>query len=385
MPKLTKRLVESTKPRQRDFLLWDDELKGFIAKITPKGKRTYILVYRDRSRIQRWKKIGNHPVITCEEARGIACKWLNELTHGKELSTKKKGVLKVTEPTINELAARYMAEHAPRKKPSSQKRDSQLWRIHILPAIGNIKAAFLTRDDVLRLHSSFKDMPITANRTLSLLSKALNLAELWGYRPDGSNPCRHIPKNRENKRERFLGQEEILRLSQVLLELEENNSESPSAICAIRLLLLTGCRLNEILTLRWENVDLERNCLMLPDSKTGKKTVYLSPQAMELLRTAPIEQDNPYVIIGKKQQSHLINLQKSWRRIREKAGLDNMRLHDLRHTFASTAIQQKVDLYHLSKLLGHKSIQTTQRYAHLVGDPLLEAASQVGNALKVIV
>lgn len=386
MPKLNKRLVESTKPRQKDFLLWDDELKGFIAKITPKGKRCYFLVYRDHNRIQRWKKIGNHPVITCEEARGIACKWLNDMTHGKEPSAKKIGALKETAPTINELAARYMTEHAPRKKPLSYRRDQELWKIHILPSIGKVKVASLAREDVLTLHSSsLKHIPITANRVLSLLSKALNLAELWGYRSDGSNPCRHIPKNRENKREYFLSSEELERLATVLSEEEAKGASMSSAILAIRLLILTGCRLSEILTLQWKEVDFERQCLNLSDSKTGARVVYLSPETLELLKTCSQDGNNPYVVRGKKEQAHLVNLRQTWCRIREKANLPHVRIHDLRHTFASMAINQKVDLYHLSKLLGHKSIQTTERYAHLVGDPLLKAASQVGNGLKVII
>jgi integrase len=384
MPKLNKRLVESTKPQQKDTILWDNELTGFMAKITPKGKRCYFLVYRDHNRIQRWKKIGNHPIITCEEAREIARKWLNDLTHGKEPSAKKKDDLKTVNPTINELAARYMAEHAPRKKTSSQKRDDVLWRIHTLPSIGKIKVASLTRDDILRLHASLNDMPITANRVLSLLSKALNLAELWGYRPDGSNTCRHIPKNKENKREYFLSSEELGRLAVILSEEEVKGNSMASAILAIRLLLLTGCRLREILTLQWKEVDFERQCLNLSDSKTGSRVAYLSTEALELLKTCPQDGNNPYVISGKKDQAHLVNLRKTWCRIREKANLPHVRIHDLRHTFASMAIKQKVDLYYLSKLLGHKTIQTTQRYAHLVGDPLVEAANQVGNGLKVI-
>jgi integrase len=384
MPKLNKRLIESTKPGHKDTLLWDNELTGFMAKVTPKGKRCYFLVYRDRSRIQRWKKIGNHPVITCEEARGVARKWLNSLTHGKEPSANKKNASKTMDPTIKELAARYMAEHAPRKKPSSQKSDGLLWKNQILPSIGNVKVASLTREEVLGLHSSLKDMPTTANRVLSLLSKALNLAELWGYRPDGSNPCRHIPKNRENKREYFLSSEELERLAAVLSEEEQKGGSIPSAVLAIRLLILTGCRLGEILTLQWKEVDFERQCLNLSDSKTGSRVVYLSAEALELLKACHREERNPYVISGKKEQAHLVNLRKAWCRIREKANLPDVRIHDLRHTFASMAIKQKVDLYYLSKLLGHKSIQTTQRYAHLVGDPLLEAVNQVGNGLKGI-
>jgi integrase len=379
MPKLTKRLIESTLPQNKDILLWDTEIKGFFCKITPQGKKVYLLYYRTRDGRQRRPKIGDHGAITCEQARDMAQRWLAEVTQGKDPSAQ-KGMIKSI-PTIKELSKRYMAEHAPHKKASSQKEDQRLWEQFILPRLGDLKVSSVTREDVINLHNSIQPLSTTANRVLSLMSKALNLAELWGYRPDGSNPCRHVKKYAENKRERFLGQEEILRLSQVLLELEEEKKESPSVIYAIRLLLLTGCRLNEVLTLRWSDVDFTKSFLMLPDSKTGKRTIYLSPQAIELLQTIPKVQDNPYVIIGKNEQSHLINLQKPWRRIRKKAGLANVRLHDLRHTFASVAAASGLSLPIIGALLGHKQTQTTARYAHLVGEPLLEAVGKVGNAM----
>jgi len=379
MPKLTKRWVESTAPQSKDILLWDTETKGFFCKVTPQGKRIYMLYYRTGDGRQRRPKIGDHGAITCEQARDIAQCWLAEVTQGKDPSAQKS--LTKAMPTLKELSVRYMAEHAPHKKASSRKEDKRLWAKYILPRLGDLKVSSITREDIISLHTSIQPLLTTANRVLEIISKAMNLAELWGYRPDGSNPCRHVKKYAENKRERFLSQEEISRLSQILLELEEGNSESPAVICAIRLLLLTGCRLNEILTLRWNEVDWDKNFLMLPDSKTGKKTVYLSPQAIEVLKAAPIEQDNPYVIIGKKNQSHLINLQKPWRRIRKKAGLDNVRIHDLRHTFASVAAASGLSLPIIGALLGHKQTQTTARYAHLVGEPLLEAVGKVGERM----
>ena len=235
----------------------------------------------------------------------------------------------------------------------------------------------------MRLHHSVQHLSTTANRVLSLLSKALNLAELWGYRPDASNPCRHVQKYAENKRERFLSQEEIARLMSVLEQEEKEGKELPPVLCAIRLLLLTGCRLNEILSLSWQEVDFDKSCLFLLDSKRGKRTVYLSPPALELLQNIPREKDHPYVIAGKNKQAHLINLQKPWRRIRKKASLDDVRIHDLRHTFASVAAANGLSLPIIGALLGHSQTQTTARYAHLVGQPLLEAVGKVGESIQV--
>lgn len=379
MPKLTKRLIELTLPQDKDILLWDTELRGFFCKVTPQGKKIYLLYYRTHDGRQRRPKIGDHGSITCEQARDIAQRWLGEVAQGKDPSARKSQFKTI--PTLRELSRRYMADHAPHKKISSQKEDERLWGQYILPRLGDLKVSSITREDIILLHSSILPLSTTANRVLSLMSKALNLAELWSYRPDGSNPCRHIKKYAENKRERFLGQEEILRLSQVLLELEEEKGESPWVIYAIRLLLLTGCRLSEILTLQWAYVDFTKSILMLPDSKTGKRTIYLSPQAIELLKMVPKEQDNSYVIIGKNKQSHLINLQKPWQRIKKKAGLNNVRIHDLRHTFASVAAANGLSLPIIGALLGHKQTQTTARYAHLVGEPLLEAVGRIGSAM----
>lgn len=379
MPKLTKRLIESTPVKDKDVLLWDSDVKGFICKITPTGKRIYFLYYRTHDGRQRKPKIGSHGAISCEEARVIAQRWLNEVSQGGDPSAQ-KSLLK-TIPTVRELSQRYMSDYAPRKKASSRSEDRRLWEQYILPALGDLKVSSIRREDIIGLHHSIQHLPTSANRVLSLLSKAFNLAELWGYRPDASNPCRHVKKYAENKRERFLTQEEITRLNQVLQEEEESKRELPAVIYALRLLLLTGCRLNEILSLRWQEVSFDKNCLFLLDSKRGKRTVYLSPQALELLKNIPREKDHAYVIAGRNKGAHLINLQKPWRRIRKKAGLNDVRIHDLRHTFASVAAASGLSLPVIGALLGHSQTQTTARYAHLVGQPLLEAVGKVGDSI----
>ena len=378
MQKLTKKIVEATLPQEKDLVLWDSEISGFMCKVTPAGKKSYFLYYRTQDRRQRRPKIGDHGVVTCEQARSTAQKWLLEVSQGKDPSSEKQELRVV--PTVKELAGQYMREHAPRKKASSQKEDQRLWNQFILPTLGALKVTSLDRSDIAKLHHSLQHMPTTANRVLSLLSKALNLAELWGYRQNHSNPCLHIKKYGEQKRERFLSQDEIARLMQVLGE-EERESHNPWSVHAIRLLLITGCRLNEILSLKWEEVDFDNQCLRLRDSKTGKKLVYLSTAAIEILKNIPRETENPFVICGGKEGAHLINLQKPWGRIRTKAGLDDVRLHDLRHTFASIAASNGLSLPIIGALLGHKQTQTTARYAHLIGQPLIEATEKIGGKI----
>lgn len=381
MAKLTKRAVETTAPQEKDVILWDSELKGFCCKITPTGKKSYLLFYRTKDGRQRKPMIGAHGAITCEQARDTAQQWLAAVAQGEDPSGERKAMR--LNPTMKELACRYMTDYAIRKKASSSKEDQRLWDQHILPSLGALKVSSLTRGDVSKLHHSLQHLSTTANRALSLLSKALNLAELWGYRPDHTNPCRHVEKYKENKNERFLNKEEINRLMNVLDNEEKEGKEMPSVITAIRLLILSGCRLNEILSLRWEEVDLNNQCFNLSDSKTGKKTVYLSPAVIQILSTIIREEGNSYVICGKKKESHLINLQKPWRRIRNKANLDGVRIHDLRHSFASAAVESGVSLPILGALLGHRQTSTTQRYAHLVGKPLLDACIQISNHMTL--
>jgi integrase len=220
-----------------------------------------------------------------------------------------------------------------------------------------------------------------ANRVLALLSKMMNLAEKWGLRPDGSNPRRHVEKFEETKRERYLTGDELARLGDVLTETEQASTELPSVIAAVRLLVLTGCRLSEILTLQWQFVDLQAACLRLPESKTGAKIVHLNAPALEVLAGIEPQNENRWVIVGAKAGSHLINLEKPWRRIRARARLDDVRLHDLRHSFASVAVGLGEGLPMFGKLFGHTQTQTTARYAHLASDPVKAATERVGAAL----
>lgn len=209
------------------------------------------------------------------------------------------------------------------------------------------------------------------------------MPRLGGRGNKHSNPCEDIERYPERKRERFLSPTELQSLGQALVAAEASETETKYAVAAFRILLLTGCRLSEIQTLEWRYVDLDRKELRLPDSKTGAKTVHLGDAAVALLETLPRVTANPYVIVGKKEKAHLTDLQHPWRRIRGKAGLDDVRIHDLRHTFASGGLLVGEGLPMIGKLLGHTQVQTTARYAHLASDPVKQAATKISDRLAL--
>ncbi|WAC49184.1 tyrosine-type recombinase/integrase [Asticcacaulis sp. SL142] len=252
----------------------------------------------------------------------------------------------------------------------------------IVPRLGSRKVTDIARADIAELHCAFSHIPYQANRTLGVLSVLFNLAEVWNIRPDGSNPCLHVKKYPEKKRARFLSTAEYQSLGKALNEAEQSRSETQSAINAIRLLMLTGCRLNEIMTLRWEDVYLADYELRLPDSKTGAKTVYIGQGVVDVLLRIERINSNPYVIAGKNEGRPLTDLQHPWRRIRAAAGLDDVRIHDLRHSFASGALALGEGLPMIGKLLGHTQVQTTSRYAHLANAPIKMAASRVADSIS---
>jgi integrase len=380
MPKITARLIDAIEPENKDIIIRDSELKGFICKITPKGKKVYMLYYRTKDSRERRPAIGIHGHITCYQAREIAIGWLGEIGKGKDPSLEKHKNRKSL--TIAELAEKYLSEYATiHKKSYSIKIDKVHLKNDILPSLGSLKLFSLNTKDISDFHYRLKHKPITANRCLALISKMLNLAEKWGLREDANLLCKHIDKYPENKRDKFLSMAEIEKLFEILKEVEIKRIELTSSINAIKLLLLTGCRLSEILTLKWEYIDIEHYRINFPDSKSGKKTIYISPYVIDILNSIEKKLGNPYVIIGLVEGSHLVNLQKPWRRIRKKAGLEDVRIHDLRHSFASIGAASGLSLPIIGALLGHSQVKTTARYAHLVGDPLKEAAALITSVL----
>lgn len=376
MPKLTKRLLENAEVRERDYFIFDDELPGFGLRVMPSGRKIFVLQYRAGTKSRRCT-IGPYPVMTPESARTQATKILAAVRGGQDPVGEKRA--RALSPTVKDLAARYEKEHcALHIKPSTRENYKLLLKKYILPAIGHIKVTDVTRADIANLHHSMSDRPTNANRMLEVVSKMFNLAELWGWRADGTNPRRHIKKYKENKRDRYLTIDEIKRLGEALHMAEEANLASIYAIAAFRLLVLTGARLNEIQTCKWEYVCIDQNLIRLPDSKTGPRFIHLGRTATLVLRNIPRKEGNPYVICSDHfPGEHVHDLQKTWQMLRGWAGLKDVRIHDLRHTFASSAVGMGMSLPIIGKMLGHTQTQTTARYAHLAVSPVLDAATEV--------
>jgi integrase len=394
--KLTKRAVDAIKPAEARFVVWDTEISGFGLRVNPTGRKSYVFRYRasgGRSGRSREPVIGAHGQLTPDQAREIARSWAALVAAGGDPAADRERLRHA--PTVSDLLDRFITDHAERNnKPSTVRNVRQTIDNHLRPALGRIKVRDVTRADISKFHGSLRPTPYQANRALALLSKAFSLAEVWGLRPDGSNPCMRVQRFEEKARERFLSETEFAALGEVLAKAERGELVAEGkplpvnlqAVLAIRLLIFTGARVGEILGLRWEFINWENNTAELPDSKTGKKTIHLPPAALELLNGLQRPASGKgYVVRGGRgagdASQPLVNIKKPWGVIRSAAGLDGVRLHDLRHSFASAAIAGGMSLPMIGALLGHRDVKTTARYAHLADDPIKAAAAQVGNRI----
>ena len=380
MPKLTKRIVDAIEPQPTEFFIWDESIPGFGVRVMPSGRKSFVVQYRAGRRPRRMS-LGPSTVLTCDQARTRAITIIAAVKNGEDPAADRAA--KRNAATVSDLAERFDKEHiAVRLKASTAKEYRGNLRRFILPALGRLAVPEITRADVAKFHHDLRHIPYQANRCLEVVSKMFVLAEMWGLRPDESNPRKHIRKYPEEKRERFLSVAELRRIGEVLREMESEGVELSSAILAARLLILTGCRLGEIMTLKWEYIDFNERVLRLPDSKTGKKLVHIGAPAVEYLQDAQRIDGNPWVITGTLTGKPLSDLQPFWQRVRARAGVKDVRIHDLRHTFASTAVASGQGLPMIGKLLGHTQVQTTARYAHLAADPVKNAADSVATSLR---
>ena len=380
---ISKRTVEALKV-DKDTLFWDSELSGFGVRVHPTGRKVYVVQTRADGKAAKRVTVGRHGVITAEEARRRAALIIARIKAGEEPIPEPIEVKLAEGPTVGELAERYLDEHvAVRCKPKTESLYRLVVAKHILPALGKRSALAIGHKEVTELHHALSAKPVMANHVIDLLSRIYNLAEDRGQIPEMSNPCRLVAKNRERKRERFLTEEEFRRLGRVLDEAETCKGVSVHAVAAMRLLLLTGCRKSEILNLRWDQVDLEAGELRLPDTKTGPRTITLSPEAATVLSRIPRMPDNPFVIPGKIKGKPMRNLNDPWEIICGRAGLEDMRLHDCRHSYASRALALGESLPMIGRLLGHTQVETTARYAHLAQDSVRESAVRVSDSIAM--
>ena len=374
---LSNRMVGKLKV-EKDMVFWDKELSGFGVRVYPTGARVYIAQARGPKGPKR-VAVGRHGVIHAEQARQRAAMIISRIKAGEEPVP--KSMKQARGPSVAELAKRYLEEYVEvRCKPRTVVQTRAIVHRHIVPVLGRLPLAAVERAQVVDLHQRLCATPAVANRVVRTLSLIYRLAEGWGLVPKGCNPCRSIVKYPGRRRERFLTDEEFVRLGEVLDEVGTRGGASALTVAAIKFLMLTGCRKSEILSLRWEDVALNESELRLPDAKTGARVVPLSPPAIELLASLPRVKNNPWVIPGKKPDEHMRYIDDAWEIIRVRAGLDDVRIHDLRHSFASRALALGESLPMIGKLLGHTQIETTARYAHLAQDSMYEAATRIAES-----
>ena len=372
---ISKRTVDGLSVDDKDAVFWDRELLGFGIRVYPSGSKVYVVQTRTKGKSKR-VTLGRHGVISADQARRKAAETIARLKSGED-----PGGRSASTVTVADLAARYLKEHvALHCKPHTAKLYRSAVQRFILPAYGHLAVEEVDREHIANLHYELRDIPYQANRVLEIGSKLFNLAELWKLRA-GGNPCKFVRKYREKNRERFLTDEEFRRLGEVLSEMEAEKTLPVFAAAAFRLLMLTGCRRNEIVTLRWEHVDIKGGELRLPDTKTGARMVPVSPPAARVLAELPRIEGNPWVIPGFKPNRHLADLNHYWERVRERANLQDVRIHDIRHSFASRALALGESLTMIGKLLGHNKIETTSRYAHLARDSIKASSARVADSI----
>lgn len=399
---VTQRSVEAVEPDpNKDVYLWDTKLKGFGVKVTPTGKRVYLVQYRMGGRTGTTKRatIGEHgQPWTTADARKEAARILGDVAHNIDVAGDRAEKRK--ELTLDELCDLYFAEvpnmilarKGRPKKASTLAIDKSNIDRHVRPLLGRRKLGTLCRSDIERLQGDIAKGKTatdektkahgrarvtggkgTAARAIAVLGAVFSFAVERELCKD--NPVRGVRRFVGENKERFLSDEEMDRLGNVLIDAERNGI-NPNATQAIRLLMLTGCRKSEVLTLRWGYIDWDRSLIRLPDSKTGAKIIKVGSDALDVLKSIPRRADTDFVFPGD-GSAHYVGLQKAWEHIRVEAGLEDVRLHDLRHTFASVAAGNNHSLPIIAQMLGHAQTRTTQRYAHLADDPVHSAINDV--------
>ncbi|MBN9413110.1 MAG: tyrosine-type recombinase/integrase [Candidatus Paracaedimonas acanthamoebae] len=378
--KLTKRAVETAAPHPtKRLFLWDTEVTGFNLRIYPTGRKTYFLQYRNEFHKTHKIKIGVHGNLTTEEAREKARQLSLRISLGEDPATNNKENKRKC--TMADLAKEYLELHAKiSKRSKSVKDDMRMISSVILPKFGKQDIGAITSHELQKLHRDLRETPYHANRVRSLLSKMFNLAKEWGWRAD--NPVLNIEKYQEEKRDRWLNDEELQRLWAVL---DKYNYHLTTYV--FKLLLLTGARKGELLQATWDQFDLEKGIWTKPSHLTKQKKkehLPLSENAIDVINELIHfrKEYSPYLFPSKIEGQPLQEIKTFWKKVIKEANLENVRIHDLRHTHASHLVSDGLSLSIVGKLLGHTQAATTQRYAHIANEPLRKATSLFGDKLK---
>ena len=364
--------IRAAKPRPKKYDVWDDVISGLGLRVGTSGHRSFFLRRHVRGRV-RSATIGNADTLSLPEARREARRLLATFI---EPARKDNGPRTPGHP-MDAFAVEFLERYARQWKPRTLESSTYMVRNHILPAFGHLTADAITVEHVRDWFASMADRPGSANRAMPALSVMMRMAEIWGYRPHNSNPCKNTRRYRTQAKERFLTAEEMARLNAVLTR---DEFYCPHIVAVIRLLMLTGCRLGEVLSLEWDWIRGKR--IHLPDSKSGPRTVWLSSAARAVIDAIPrYSPDCPFLFPARPPTRHIGGIEYQWHRIRNEAGLPGLRIHDLRHSWASVAAMNGVNMVTIAKLLGHALVETTERYTHLSDQSVSDAADRVSNRI----
>ena len=385
--KLTKTVVEAARPQSTDVELRDTLVPGFLCKVTPAGRKVFMIQYRTNAGERRKPSLGLFGELTVEQARALAQDWLAEVRRGGDPGGEKADARKAL--AVKELCTRFMEDYSKtRNKPSTQRSyQYQIDRL-IIPAFGGKKIPEVSRADVIALMKHMEKSPTQANRVLGCIRKMFNLAELWGYRPDGSNPCRHVPKYPEKGKTRLITDAQMRQLFAYLDKADTEGLEQPTLTLAIRLQFEFAARMSEILLLQWDWIDLPNKRVVWPDSKTGNMSKPMSKEAYRLLSSATHYENSPYVcpsIFNHKQPLTGNSYYQAWRRILDRAGVPPVGTHGIRHRSATDIANSGIPVKIGMALTAHKTVTMFMRYVHTEDDPVRAAAELVANRRKTIV
>lgn len=393
--KLTKKLVEDLEATGKRYEVRDSTVTGFLVRVGASGEKAFYYVYRagkGRGAAVKRLHIGTFPTIPVEYARDIARQKAAQVAMGEDPAEMVKAAKNVL--TVKEALEMFLEQHSMKVKPATIAQYRRLAEQLVIPALGKYKIEVPQYRHITSLHNSLSKTPYQANRCAALLSKFFSWCEKSGYRESGSNPVRGLEKYTEHKRQQFMGEAELKAIGAAFATLAAHGycetstgkfvKLDPIIAAAIKMLIFTGARCNEILTLKWSYVDSAKGLAFLPDSKTGAKVLHLPQPALALLESLP--RINEYCFPGRNHKSHLVNIKDTWRRLLETAGLPHgpggWRIHDLRHAFASYAVSSGKSLPIVGAMLGHTQPTTTQRYAHIAANPVASAAEDTAALLE---
>jgi len=375
--RLTTRSVAALPATGRDAVHWDRDLAGFGVRVQRNGRKVYVVQSRGPAGLKR-VTLGPVAGKAIDQRRREAAEVIDRIKRGFDPFPPTPE----PDPTVADLTVRAMRAYVKvHCKPKTEKLYRTAIDRHIVPALGTMAVKDVRSSHVIELHDRMRDTPAMANHVVAMLSKMFSLAQTWELVPRGRNPCKAVNHYREQPRERFLTPEEYRSVGAALREVEADGSMWPPAIAAIRLLMLTGCRKSEILTLRWDDVDRTAGEFRLRDGKRGPRMVPLTTPVLKVLGGIERVEGNPWVIRSQKPGICLPGLNYYWNRIRDRAGLQGVRIHDLRHSHASRALALGESLTMIGRLLGHSKVGTTARYAHLVHDAEKAAAARTGDSI----